>query len=146
MSAPTPVISASAPEAVGPYVHAVRHGDVLYCSGSLPLDPATGLLDNADLATETARSLNNLQAVCAAAGTGLDNALRLTVFTTRLEAFADINDVYAAFFSQVGNGTVPARTTIGVAALPKGAQVEIDAIVAVPPQSSHCDRLRAEGL
>lgn len=137
MSAPTPIISPSAPEAVGPYVHAVRHGDVLYCSGSLPLDPGTGSLDDADLGTETARSLANLQAVCAAAGTGLAHALRLTIFTTRLDAFADINDVYAAFFSDLGHGTVPARTTVGVAALPKGAQVEIDAIVAVPSQSNH---------
>jgi reactive intermediate/imine deaminase len=136
LSAPTPIISPSAPEAVGPYVHAVRHGDVLYCSGSLPLDPGTGSLDDADLATETARSLSNLQAVCAAAGTGLANALRLTIFTTRLDAFADINDVYAAFFRDLGNGAVPARTTVGVAALPKGAQVEIDAIVAVPAPSN----------
>jgi len=137
LSVPMPVISPSAPEAVGPYVHAVRHGDVLYCSGSLPLDPGTGALDNADLAAETSRSLTNLQAVCAAAGTGLENALRLTIFTTRLDAFADINDVYAAFFSDLGNGTVPARTTVGVAALPKGARVEIDALVAVPPQSNN---------
>jgi 2-iminobutanoate/2-iminopropanoate deaminase len=133
LSAPTPVISPSAPQAVGPYVHAVRHGDVLYCSGSLPLDPGTGFLDDADLGTETTRSLTNLQAVCEAAGTGLENALRLTIFTTRLDAFADINDVYAAFFSDLGDDKVPARTTVGVAALPKGARVEIDAIVAVPP-------------
>jgi 2-iminobutanoate/2-iminopropanoate deaminase len=136
LSAPTPVISPSAPEAVGPYVHAVRHGDVLYCSGSLPLDPATGSLDNADLSTETARSLTNLQAVCAAAATGLQNALRLTIFTTHLEGFGDINGAYAAFFSNHGNGMVPARTTVGVVALPKGARVEIDAIVAIPPRSN----------
>jgi 2-iminobutanoate/2-iminopropanoate deaminase len=135
--APTRVISPSAPEAVGPYVHAVRHGDVLYCSGSLPLDPGTGFLDDADLATETTRSLINLQAVCDTAGTGLENALRLTIFTTRLDAFAEINDAYAAFFSDLGNEMVPARTTVGVAALPKGARVEIDAIVAVPPGSNH---------
>ena len=136
MSAPTPVISPSAPEAVGPYVHAVRHGNVLYCSGSLPLDPATGSLDNADLATETTRSLTNLQAVCAAGATGLENALRLTIFTTHLEAFADINSAYAAFFRNLGNKMIPARTTVGVAALPRGARVEIDAIVAVPPRSN----------
>lgn len=131
MSTITPVVSDAAPEAVGPYVHAVRHGDVLYCSGSLPLDPASGVLDDADLAAETRRSLANLQAVCASAGTSLEHALRMTIFTTRLDGFAEINDAYAAGFP----GHVPARTTVGVAALPKGARVEIDAIVAIPGSS-----------
>ncbi|MDQ6525120.1 Rid family detoxifying hydrolase [Nocardioides sp. LHD-245] len=127
MPSPQPIVSDAAPAAVGPYVHAVRHGDVLYCSGSLPLDPATGELDNADLAAETRRSLANLEAVCASAGTSLDRALRMTIYTTRLDGFAEINEVYAGAFP----GNVPARTTVGVAALPKDARVEIDAIVAI---------------
>ncbi|WGX97169.1 RidA family protein [Nocardioides sp. L-11A] len=127
MPTPQPTVSDAAPAAVGPYVHAVRHGDVLYCSGSLPLDPATGELDNADLAAETRRSLANLEAVCASAGTSLDRALRMTIYTTRLDGFAEINEAYAAGFP----GNVPARTTVGVAALPKDARVEIDAIVAI---------------
>jgi 2-iminobutanoate/2-iminopropanoate deaminase len=112
MPTPQPIVSEAAPAAVGPYVHAVRHGDVLYCSGSLPLDPATGEL---------------LEAVCASAGTSLDRALRMTIFTTRLDGFAEINEAYAGAFP----GNVPARTTVGVAALPKDARVEIDAIVAI---------------
>ncbi|WP_436702371.1 RidA family protein [Nocardioides sp. BYT-33-1] len=127
MPTPQPIVSDAAPAAVGPYVHAVRHGDVLYCSGSLPLDPATGELDNADLAAETRRSLANLETVCASAGTSLERALRMTIYTTRLDGFAEINEAYAAAFP----GSVPARTTVGVAALPKDARVEIDAIVAI---------------
>lgn len=126
-----PVSSADAPDApdaVGPYVHAVRHGATLYCSGSLPLDPTSGELDNSSLAAETRRSLTNLEAVCAAAGTDLGHALRLTIFTTHLDGFPEINEAYASAFT----ARVPARTTVGVAGLPKGARVEIDAIVAIP--------------
>ena len=127
MSAPQSVVSPDAPAAVGPYVHAVRHGDVLYCSGSLPLDPATGALDNGSLAAETKRSLANLAAVCASAGTDLSRVLRTTIYTTHLDGFAEINDAYGEAFP----GDVPARTTVGVVSLPKGARVEIDAIVAI---------------
>lgn len=127
-STPDRIISDRAPEAVGPYVHATSHAGVLYCSGSLPLDPQTGLLDNADVASETTRSLSNLQLVCESVGTELAHALRLTIYTTRLEEFAVINQAYADFLGD----QVPARTAIGVAALPKGARVEIDAIVAIP--------------
>ena len=104
------------------------HGDTLYCSGSLPLDPGTGVLDNATLSAEVTRSLHNLEAVCREADTSLDRALRMGVYTTDLGAFADINEAYAAYFR---DRSVPARTTIGVAALPMGAVVEIDAIVAL---------------
>jgi 2-iminobutanoate/2-iminopropanoate deaminase len=128
MTNPTPIASPDAPTAIGPYVQAVAHHGVLYCSGSLPLDPATGQLDNADLTAEVRRSLGNLEAVCREAGTSLDRALRLGVFTTRLEAFAEINAAYTEHFD---GRPVPARTTIGVAALPLGAVVEIDAIVAL---------------
>lgn len=132
MSTPNPVLSSAAPAAVGPYVHAVVYGDVLYCSGSLPLDPASGSLDDADLRTETARSLANLEAVCNEAATSLASAIRMTIYTTRLDGFAEINDAYGAFFADLSDNWVPARTTIGVASLPKGARVEIDAIVAIP--------------
>lgn len=128
MSQPHPITSPRAPAAVGPYVQAIMHDGVLYCSGSLPLDVDTGTLDNADPAAEVARSLSNLEAVCQEAGTSLDRALRMGIFTTRLEAFAEINGAYAQFFA---GKPVPARTTIGVAALPLGAVVEIDAIVAL---------------
>lgn len=121
------VTAADAPAAVGPYSHAVRHGDTLYCSGALPLDAASGTLVTDSLGAETTRCLENLAAVCGAAGTELANALRLTIYTTNLEGFEEINAAYAAFFPDAP----PARAAIGVAALPKGARVEIDAVVAV---------------
>src|SRR3954452_7180412 len=123
----TPVKTSEAPAAIGPYSQAIRHGDLLFCSGQIPLDPASGEYVSGSLGEETTRCLENLAAVCRAAGTGLDRALRLTIFTTRLEGFAEINAAYGAFFADAP----PARAAIGVAALPKGAQVEIDAIVAL---------------
>lgn len=123
----TPIAADAAPAAIGPYSHAVAHGGVLYCSGALPLDPAAETLITDSPAAETTRCLENLAAVCAAAGTELARALRLTIYTTRLDEFAAINEAYAAFFASAP----PARVAIGVASLPKGANVEIDAIVAL---------------
>jgi 2-iminobutanoate/2-iminopropanoate deaminase len=117
-----------APQAVGPYSHAVRSGELLFCSGQIPLDPASGELVGAGAPEQAQRCLENLQAVCAAAGTTLDRALRLTVYMTDLGEFAAVNEVYGGFFA---GREPPARVAIGVAALPKGAQVEIDAIVAL---------------
>jgi 2-iminobutanoate/2-iminopropanoate deaminase len=122
----TIVSSEEAPEAVGPYSQAIRAGGLLFCSGQIPLDPASGEIEGTTPAEQAARCLRNLEAVCAAAGTRLDRALRLTIYTTDLGAFAEINDAYAEFFGP----SPPARAAIGVAALPKGATVEIDAIVA----------------
>jgi 2-iminobutanoate/2-iminopropanoate deaminase len=122
------VNAAGAPAAVGPYSHAVRSGELLFCSGQIPLDPASGEIVGANAAEQAGRCLANLQAVCEAAGTSLQRALRLTVYMTDLSEFAAVNDVYAEFFS---DGEPPARVAIGVAALPKGAQVEIDAVVAL---------------
>ena len=122
----TIVAAPDAPAAIGPYSQAVAHGDLLYCSGAIPLDPADGALVTGSPAVETTRCLENLQAVCRAAGTDLANALRLTVYTTQLDRFAEINEAYAAFFP----ADPPARVTVGVAALPKDVHVEIDAIVA----------------
>jgi 2-iminobutanoate/2-iminopropanoate deaminase len=121
------VTAPDAPPAIGPYSHAVRFGDLLICSGALPLDPVSGELVTTSLAAETRQCLANLEAVCAAAGTTLARALRLTVYTTHLEGFAEINEAYAESFPSAP----PARAAIGVAALPKGARVEIDALVAV---------------
>jgi 2-iminobutanoate/2-iminopropanoate deaminase len=122
----TPITATDAPAALGPYSHAVRHGDVIYCSGALPLDPGSGELVDASLAAETEQCLRNLAAVCGAAGTELGRALRTTIFTTDLDGFGEINAAYERFFPS----EPPARVTVGVAALPKGARVEIDAIVA----------------
>ena len=117
----------TAPAAIGPYSQAVRHGDVLYCSGQIPLDPASGEPVGASVADEARQCLRNLAAVCEAAGTDLSRALRLTVYTTDLGQFAEINEAYAEFFG----ADPPARAAVGAAALPKGVRVEIDAIVAV---------------
>jgi 2-iminobutanoate/2-iminopropanoate deaminase len=116
-----------APAAIGPYSHAVRAGGLLFCSGQIPLDPASGELVGETPAEQARRCLENLVEVCVAAGTTLQRAVRLTIYTTDLGAFAEINDAYAAFFAS----DPPARAAVGVAALPKGALVEIDAIVAL---------------
>jgi 2-iminobutanoate/2-iminopropanoate deaminase len=117
----------AAPPAIGPYSHAVRVGGLLFCSGQIPLDPATGELVGDTPAEQAHRCLENLQAVCAAAGTSLRRAVRLTIYTTDLAAFAAINEVYGTFFAD----RPPARAAVGVAQLPKGAYVEIDAIDAL---------------
>lgn len=115
----------SAPAAIGPYSHAVRHGDVVYCSGQIPLDPSGDLVTDSR-AAETTRCLQNLAAVCEAAGTDLTRTIRATIYTTDLGSFAEINEAYGEFFA----ASPPARAAVGVAELPKGARVEIDAIVA----------------
>jgi 2-iminobutanoate/2-iminopropanoate deaminase len=116
-----------APAAIGPYSHAVRAGELLFCSGQIPLDPDSGEIVGDTPAAQAERCLLNLQAVCEAAGTTLQRALRLTIYTTDLDAFASINDAYAGFFAE----HPPARAAVGVAALPRGAYVEIDAVVAL---------------
>jgi 2-iminobutanoate/2-iminopropanoate deaminase len=116
-----------APAAIGPYSHAVRTGDLLFCSGAIPLDAGTGELVNDSLAAETTQCLKNLQAVAGAAGADLSSAVRMTIYTTNLEGFEEINGAYAEFFPT----EPPARAAIGVAALPKGSRVEIDAVVAL---------------
>ena len=123
-----PINAPDAPAAVGPYAHAVRSGDLLFCSGQIPLDPRTGELVAGSVADQAGRCLENLAAVCNAAGATLGDAIRLTVYTTDMSAFTAINEVYESFFES----DPPARVAIGVAALPRGAKVEIDAVVAVP--------------
>jgi 2-iminobutanoate/2-iminopropanoate deaminase len=123
-----PVTAIGAPAAIGPYSHAVRAGGLLFCSGQTPLDPESGELVGDTPAEQATRCLENLQAVCAAAGAALADAVRCTVYLTDMSAFADVNNAYGTFFAS----DPPARVAVGVAALPKGAQVEIDAIVALP--------------
>jgi 2-iminobutanoate/2-iminopropanoate deaminase len=123
-----PVTAPGAPAAIGPYSHAVRAGGLLFCSGQIPLDPDSGELVGETPGEQAHRCLENLAAVCAAAGASLADAVRLTVYMTDLGAFTAVNEVYAGFFER----EPPARVAIGVAALPKGAQVEIDAVVALP--------------
>ena len=123
-----PVTASDAPAAIGPYVHAIRAGDLLFCSGQIAIDPRTGDLVGATAADQAGRCLENLAAVCAAAGATLGDAVRLTVYVTDMSSFASVNEVYESFFES----DPPARVAIGVASLPRGAKVEIDAVVALP--------------
>jgi 2-iminobutanoate/2-iminopropanoate deaminase len=122
------VTALGAPAAIGPYSHGVLAGGLLFCSGQIPLDADTGELVGETAGEQARQCLTNLAAVCAAAGATLADAVRLTVYLTDMAAFAEVNEVYAGFF----DGDAPARVAVGVAALPKGAQVEIDAVVAPP--------------
>lgn len=122
-----PITAGDAPAAVGPYSHAVKSGGFLFLSGQTPLDPATGKLAEGDIGEHTRQCLRNLTAVCEAAGASLTNAVRCGIYVTDMATFGDVNAAYAEFFPD----NPPARSTIGVASLPVGAQVEIDAIVAL---------------
>ncbi|KRE89848.1 reactive intermediate/imine deaminase [Frateuria sp. Soil773] len=114
-----------APAAIGPYSQAVRAGDTVYFSGQIPLDPATGALVDGDIATQTRRVFDNLAAVAQAAGGSLAQIVRVGIYVTDLANFAAVNAVMAEYFQQ----PYPARSTIEVAGLPKGAQVEVDAVM-----------------
>jgi 2-iminobutanoate/2-iminopropanoate deaminase len=116
-----------APKA-GPYSHAVKSGGLIFLSGQTPLDPATGQLVETSIGDQTRRCLDNLAVVAAAAGAQLSDAVRVGIYVTDIGTFNQVNEAYVGYFET----DPPARTTIGVAALPLGAQVEIDAILAVP--------------
>jgi 2-iminobutanoate/2-iminopropanoate deaminase len=116
-----------APKAIGPYSQAIRTGNVLYTSGQVALDPATGNMVDGDFAAQARRVFENLKAVLAAAGTGFNNVVKATVYLTDLANFATLNEIYASYFGD----TKPARTTVGVKQLPKEALVEIDLIAIV---------------
>ena len=118
------VISEKAPKAVGPYSSAVWMGDVLYLSGQTPIDPATNKLVDGDVATQTSRAFDNLEAVLADAGLGMDDVVKCNVYLTTMKNFAAMNEVYATRFS----APYPARTTVAVAELPLGASVEIELV------------------
>jgi 2-iminobutanoate/2-iminopropanoate deaminase len=120
------IATGRAPAAIGPYSQAVRSGSFMFCSGQIPLDPASGQLVEGGIEAQTARVLDNLTALLAAAGLTLGDVVKTTVFLVSMDDFAAMNDVYARYFDE----DHPARSTIGVAALPKGARVEIEAIAA----------------
>jgi len=113
----------SAP-AVGPYNHAVRIGDLLFCAGQIPLDPATGNLVSGDIKAQTERVLENVKAILDDQKLSFNNVVKSTVFLTNLADFAGMNEIYAKYFTN----DFPARSTIQVAALPKGAIVEIEVV------------------
>ncbi len=114
-----------APKAIGPYSQAVRCGNTVYLSGQTPIDPATGKLVDGSIEVQTTRIFENLKAVVTAAGGSFDQIARVGIYLTDLANFAEVNKVMASYFSE----PYPARSTIGVAQLPLGSQVEIDAIL-----------------
>jgi len=114
----------AAPAAIGPYSQAVAAGDLVFVSGQIPLDPATGQLVAGSFASQAERVLANLDAVLAAAGSGRDRVAKVTVFLTDLARFGELNEIYARFFV----GQLPARAVVQVAGLPRGAEIEIEAV------------------
>jgi 2-iminobutanoate/2-iminopropanoate deaminase len=121
------ITTSGAPAAIGPYSQAVRAGDFVFVSGQIPLDPASGTLVAGDAAAQTRRVMDNLGAVLAASGANFAQAVRATIYLTNLEDFAKVNEVYGSYFS----AGPPARATVQVAALPRGASVEIDLVAYV---------------
>jgi 2-iminobutanoate/2-iminopropanoate deaminase len=118
------VKTADAPAAIGPYSQAIATGELVFASGQIALDPGSGQLAEGDVQTQTRRALENLSAVLLAAGSSLGQIVKTTVFLTSMDDFATMNAVYGEYFT----GDPPARSTIAVAALPRGARVEIEAI------------------
>lgn len=120
--------SDQAPKAIGPYSQAVRLGaSPIFLSGQIPLDPATGTLVEGDITVQTERVMKNLEAVLKAAGCTFDHVVRCGIFLTDLNDFSKVNEVYGRYFPE----NPPARSTVQVSALPKGAKVEIDAVAAL---------------
>jgi len=116
------VATEGAPKAIGPYEQAIKVGEFVYTSGQIPLDPRTGALVSGGIKEQTCQSLENLKAVLQAAGSSLDKVVKATVFLKNMADFAAMNEVYAEYLGQAK----PARSTVGVAELPRGALVEID--------------------
>jgi 2-iminobutanoate/2-iminopropanoate deaminase len=124
------IATAQAPAAIGPYSQAVVHDGLIYCSGQIALDPKSGQLVKGDVKAQAKRVLDNLQAVLEAAGSGCEHVLKCTIYLSDMGDFAAVNEVYAKYFPK----QPPARATVGVASLPKGALVEIDCVAALAPK------------
>jgi len=116
-----------APAAIGPYSQAVKSGQMLYCSGQIPLDPATGEMVAGDITAQTERVMKNITAVLSAAGAGFDDVVKTTIYLVDMGDFASVNKVYGNYF----NTHKPARSTVAVKSLPRGALVEIEVIAAL---------------
>lgn len=121
------VSSPDAPKAIGPYSQAIRAGSLLFVSGQVPIDPATGHIVDGDIAAQTHRVFQNIGHILEAAGASFDHVVRTTVFLADMNDFAAVNEVYGTYFSS----PAPARATVQVARLPKDARVEIDAIASL---------------
>jgi 2-iminobutanoate/2-iminopropanoate deaminase len=127
------IISTSeAPAALGPYSQAVRIGSTIYCAGQIPVDPKSGQIVSKDISEQTRRVLDNISAILKAEGLSFENIVKTTIFLTDLADFQTVNEIYASYFKQAP----PARSTVQVAALPKGARIEIEAIAVADGGSS----------
>lgn len=120
-----PIHSEQAPDAIGPYSQAIRAGNTVYLSGQIPLDPATGTLIKGDIQAQIERVMDNLEAVCKAAGGDLSDVVKLQIYLTDLAHFGTVNEMMQSRFDE----PYPARAAIGVAQLPKGAEVEMDGVM-----------------
>jgi 2-iminobutanoate/2-iminopropanoate deaminase len=120
------ISSSEAPAAIGPYSQAVRSGRFLFCSGQIPFDPKSGQIVTGDIATQTRRVLDNIASILRAEGMTFDNIVKTTIFLTNLDDFQTVNETYGSYFKQ----DPPARSTVQVSALPRGANVEIEVIAA----------------
>ena len=122
------VTAQGAPAAAGPYSHAVKSNGLIFISGQTPVDPDSGQLLEGSIGDQARRCLDNVSVIAAAAGAKLEDAVRMTIYVTDISVFQEVNEAYGSYFPS----DPPARTTIGVAALPLGAQIEMDAILAQP--------------
>ena len=121
-----PIFTSEAPAAIGPYSQGMRSGRFLFCSGQIPLDPKSGEIVSGDIATQTRRVLDNIGAILRMAGLTFDNVVKTTIFLTNLSDFQTVNETYGSYFKN----DPPARSTVQVSALPRGANVEIEVIAA----------------
>jgi 2-iminobutanoate/2-iminopropanoate deaminase len=121
-----PIFSSEAPAAIGPYSQAMRSGRFLFCSGQIPLDPQSGELVSGDIAAQTRRVLDNIGAILRMEGLTFDNVIKTTIFLTNLGDFQMVNEIYGSYFKH----DPPARSTVQISALPRGANVEIEVIAA----------------
>ena len=128
------VITDRAPAAVGAYSQAVVRDGWVWCSGQIPLDPKTGQLTGGDIKEATRRAMDNLGAVLAAAGSGWQGVVRCTIYLVRMSDFPQVNEVYASYFTE----SPPSRACVEVSALPKGAEVEIDAVAVLTDGGEAC--------
>lgn len=124
------IATTAAPAAVGPYSQAVRIGNFLFCSGQIPLDPATQQMENGDISAQTQRVMSNIGALLQSQGLGFEQVIKTTIFLTDMNDFAKVNEIYGSHFKN----DPPARSTVAVSALPKGANVEVEVIAAFDTQ------------
>jgi 2-iminobutanoate/2-iminopropanoate deaminase len=130
------VSTSHAPAAIGPYSQAVRSGSLLFCAGQIPLDPMTGQIVTGDITEQSRRVLENIGAILKAAQLGFQHVVKTTIFLVTMDDFQSVNEVYATYFRE----NPPARSTVAVAALPKGAKIEIEVIAMASENAGRADK------